>query len=107
MITADHKVLNEDQESRLHHKCAVIVQDMATPWIQSYPCKTKSAQETQRSLRPFFRPEENPQNLFVNNSLEFLEACEELNWNHQWSALHRCETNGIAERAVTSQYWFV
>ena len=58
MITADQKVLNEEQESRLHHRFVVVVQDLATQWIQSYPCKTKSVEETQRSLRKFFRPEE-------------------------------------------------
>ena len=51
ILTADHKVLNEDQESTLHHKCAVVVQDLANQWLQSYPCTTKSAQETMRSLR--------------------------------------------------------
>ena len=35
MITADHKVLNEEQESRLLHKYAVVVHDLATQWIQS------------------------------------------------------------------------
>ena len=50
VITANHKVLNEEELS-LHHKCAVVVQDVATRWVQSYPCKTKSSQETQRSLR--------------------------------------------------------
>ena len=49
-ITADHKVLDEDQESRLHHRHVVVVQDLATQWIQSYPSKTKSAKETHRSL---------------------------------------------------------
>ena len=29
-ITADHTVLNEESESRLHHRCAVVVQDLAT-----------------------------------------------------------------------------
>ena len=37
MKAADHMVLNEEQESRSHHTCAVVVQDLATPWIQSYP----------------------------------------------------------------------
>ena len=77
MITADHKVLNEDQESRLHHRCAVVVQDLATQWIQSYPCKTKSAQETQRNLRTLYHPEENPGSLYTDNSLEFILDCEE------------------------------
>ena len=72
MVTADHKVLNEEQESGLHLRCAVVVQHLATQSIQSYPCKTKSAQETQRSLRQFLRPEENPRSIYTDNSLGFL-----------------------------------
>ena len=53
-MTADRKVPNEEQESVLHHKYAVVVQDLATQWIQSYPRKTESAQEMKRSLRNFF-----------------------------------------------------
>ena len=30
LITADHKVLSEDCESRNNHRCAVVVQDLAT-----------------------------------------------------------------------------
>ena len=45
MITADHKVLNEEQKSRTLPKYAVVVQDAATQWSQSYPCKTKSAKK--------------------------------------------------------------
>ena len=43
LITADHKVLSEGCESRNNHRCAVVVQDLATKWIQSYPCKTKTS----------------------------------------------------------------
>ena len=39
-MTADHKVLNEEGESRNNHRYAVVVQDLATQWIQSYPCRT-------------------------------------------------------------------
>ena len=46
ILTADHKVLNEDQESTLHHKCAVVVQDLANQWLQKLSMhKPKSAQE--------------------------------------------------------------
>ena len=41
LITADHKVLSEESQSRNNHRYAVVVQDLATQWIQSYPCKTK------------------------------------------------------------------
>ena len=57
LITADHKVLSEGCESRNNHRCAVVVQDLATQWIQSYPCKTKTSQETQRSLLKFLEPD--------------------------------------------------
>ena len=49
LITADHTVLNEGCESRNNHRYAVVVQDLATQWIQSYPCKTKTSQETEKS----------------------------------------------------------
>ena len=53
LITADHKVLSDNCESRNNHRYAVVVQDLATEWIQAYPCKTKTSQETQRSLKSF------------------------------------------------------
>ena len=33
LITADHKVLSDNCESRKNHRCAVVVQDLATQWI--------------------------------------------------------------------------
>ena len=39
-ITVDHKVLSGGCESRNNHRYAVVVQDLATQWFQSYPCKT-------------------------------------------------------------------
>ena len=42
LMTADHKVLSEGCESRNHHRYAIVVQDVATQWIQAYPCKTKN-----------------------------------------------------------------
>ena len=44
LITADHTVLNEEGESRNNHRHAVVVQDLATQRIRSYPCKTKTSQ---------------------------------------------------------------
>ena len=97
---ADHKVLNEGGESRDNHRYAVVVQDLATQWIQAYPCKTKTSQETQRSLQKFLEPERNPKVIYTDSSLEFGKACEDLSWNHCPSTPHRSETKGIAERAV-------
>ena len=47
-------------ESRNNHRYAVVVQDLATQWIQSYLCETKTSQETERSLRKFLEPSEKP-----------------------------------------------
>ena len=100
LITADHKVLSESCESRNNHRYAVVEQDLATQWIQSYPCKTKTSQETHMSVQKFLEPDRKPEVIYTNNSLEFGKACEDLSWNHCTSTPHRSETNGIAERAV-------
>ena len=54
LITADHKVFSEGCESRY----AVMVQDLATQWILSCPCKTKTSQETEKSSRVLGADEE-------------------------------------------------
>ena len=76
------------------------MQDLASQWIQSYPCKTKTSQETQRSLQKFLEPNRKPKVIYSDNSLEFGKLCEDLSWNHCTSTPHRSETNGTAERTV-------
>ena len=68
--------------------------------IQSYPCKTKNSQETQRSLLKFLEPNRKPKVIYTDNSLEFGKPCGDLSWNHCTSTPHISETNGIAQRAV-------
>ena len=68
LITADHKVLSDNCESRNNHRYAVGVQDPATQWIQAYPCKNKTSQETQRSLQKFLEPDRNPKVIYTDNS---------------------------------------
>ena len=97
LMTADHKVLSEGSESRNSRRYAVVVQDLATQWIQSYPCNTKTSQETQRSLQKFLEPNRKPKVIYTDHSLEFGKACEDLSWNHCTSTPHRSETHGIAE----------
>ena len=77
MITADHNVLSEESESRNNHRNAVVVEDLATQWKQSDPCKTKSSQETQKSLQNIFEPTRKPKVLYTDNSSDFGKACEE------------------------------
>ena len=99
LITADQKVLSDNCESRNNHRYAVVVQDLATQWIESDPSKTKTSQETQE-FAEVLGPERKPKVIYTDNSLEFGKACEDLSWNHCTSTPHRSETNGIAERAV-------
>ena len=100
LITADHKVLSESCESRNNHRYAIVVRDLATQWIQSYPCKTKTSQETQWSLQKFLEPDRKHKVIYTDDSLSFGKACEDLFWNQWTSTPHRSETNAIAERAV-------
>ena len=99
LITADRNVPSEGCESRHNHRYAE-VQDVATQWIQSYPCKTKTSQETEKSLQKLLEPTRKPKVIYTDKSLEFGKSCEDLSWNHCTSTPHRSETNGIAERAV-------
>ena len=92
LITEDHKVLSDKCESRNNHRYAVVVQDLATQWIQAYPCKTKTSQETQRSLQKFLEPDRKKKVTYTDNSLEFGKACEDLSWNYCTSTPHRSET---------------
>ena len=100
LITADHKVPRKESESRNNHQYAVVVRALATPWLHSFPCKTKTSQETQKSLRKFLEPSEKPKVIYSDNSMELGKACEDSSWNHRTSTPHRSGTTGIAERAV-------
>ena len=77
-----------------------MVQDLATQWIQSYPCKTKTSQETKELAYKFLEPNRKPEVFCTDISLEFGNVCENLSWNPCASTPHRSETNGVAERAV-------
>ena len=101
LITANHQVLSEGCESRKNHRYAVVVQDLGTQWIQSYPCKTKISQETETSLHKFLEPTWKPKVINTGSSSEFGKACEDSSWNHCTSSTpHRSELNEIAQRAV-------
>ena len=78
LITADHKVLSESCKSRNNHRYAVVVQVLAAQWIQAYPCKNKTSQETQRSLQKFLQPDRKPKVIYTDNSLKFGKACEDV-----------------------------
>ena len=76
LIMADHNVLNEEGESRNNHRYAVVAQDLATQWIQSYPCRTKTSQETEKTLQKFLEPSQKRKVIHTDNSIEFGKSCE-------------------------------
>ena len=49
LITADHKVLSDNCESRNNHRYAVVVQDLATQWIRAKPKLHKKPREACKS----------------------------------------------------------
>ena len=93
LITADHKILSKGSESRDNHRDAVVVQDLATEWLRSYPCKTKTSQETTKNLVNFLEPTRKPKVIYTDNSLEFGKSCEEVSWNH-------CSVNTTQIRSI-------
>ena len=100
LITADHKVLSDESEFRNNHRYAVVVQDLATQWLQSHLCRSKSSQETQKNLMKFLEPTRKQKSFTLASPRKLASLAEELSWNHCTSTPHRSETNGIAERAV-------
>ena len=52
-LTADHKVLTDDQTARSGAKYALVIQDEYTKWIQAYATKTKNSEEVVASFRRF------------------------------------------------------
>ena len=83
-----------------NHRCAVVVPDLATQWIQSYPCETTTSQATQKNMMKFLEPTRKPKVICTDDFLEFGKSCEDLSWNHCKSTPHRTKTNGIAGGAV-------
>ena len=84
------KVLNEDNESRLHHRYAAVVQDLATQWIQSYPCRSKTRYDEKSA--EIFPPESKPGAIYtdiflrVHKSLRRLGSASIRNkWNRRKS----------------------
>ena len=101
LITADHKVLNEECEARNNHRYAVIVQDFTTQMVARLSMQNIDfTEEMEKSFPISVEPNARPKVIKSNSSLEFGKACKDPSWNHCTSTPHRSETNGVAERAV-------
>ena len=63
-ITADHKILNEDDASRENDRVAMIILDRFTRWLQGYACKGKSASECLKFFKCFLGPQCKPEHVY-------------------------------------------
>ena len=99
LITADHKILTVENESRCGCRKTQIVQDDLTNWIQSYPMKNKRNTGND-VVFPKISSSVTEDIISTDNSKEFMQARQDLQWNHDTITPHRSETNGVAERAV-------
>ena len=86
LITADHKVLNNNCESQ--DGSSRISTDKKL--LRKHKGACKSSWSRIGHLKSFY----------IDNSLGFTKDCEDLSCNHCTSTSHRSETNEIAERAV-------
>ena len=103
IITADHKIPNEEGESRNSQRYSLVVQDLATQWIQSCPCRTKTSQETVRNPRTCLDHAENPKVICTDNSFESRKVCEDLQWNHCASTENKRNCSKSAVRRVQKE----
>ena len=93
LITADHKDLSESCESRNNHRYAVVVQDLTTWWIQSYPCKTKTSLETQKgACRSSWSRIGSLKSLTLPIPWNLAKLVKIFPWNHCTSTPHTSET---------------
>ena len=67
-MTADHKVLNEDDESRDQDRLALIIQDAATYWLQGVPVQNKTHQAAMHALQRYMPPKTRPHYIYTDNS---------------------------------------
>ena len=99
-ITADHAILNEDDQSRSQDRVALVIQDRFTNWLQAYASKTKNAHDTLKGFQKFLGPQTKAKHAYTDGSKEFEKALDEYEISHDTSTPHRPQTNGVAERAV-------
>ena len=99
-LSADHKILKVENESKRGHKNALIVQDDFTNWIQSFPMKTKGYIGNNVAFKEIdCSVTEAGHNLHRQFQSIYLRLSS-LQWSHDASISHRSEPNGVAERAV-------
>ena len=52
-ITADHKIINENDSSRESDRAALLILDRYSRWLQGYASKQKTASECEKFFKRF------------------------------------------------------
>ena len=73
-MSADHEVLNIENESGLGHRSALVVQDHNSGWLQWYPTKPKETEETIACVGRFMSPLQKRLRIYRNTSKELIKA---------------------------------
>ena len=97
LITADHKILNEEGESRNNQRYAVIFARCGHSVDTKLPMPNKNFTRRDEKLAEVPRCECQPEGDLQRKFFGIGKACECLEWNHFTSTSHRSQTNGIAE----------
>ena len=93
LITADHQVLSEGCEYRNNHRYAVVVQELATQWIQSYSLQNKNfTGNPEKACKSSWSQIGSLKSLTLTIPWNLTKACEDLSWIHCTSTPHRSET---------------
>ena len=101
MVTADHKVLNEEGASRNNHRFAVVVQDLATSIDSILSVQNENFSGDGKGVYKSFSSRHRSQKLFAQ-TIRWNLANLVKNFHGIIELRHpvRSETNGVAERAI-------
>ena len=78
LITADHNIVNLDDDSRNHHQSALIVQNGQSDWLQGCPATTQDAQGNSIVFEKISAYIKKRFWIFTENSKEFINASQDL-----------------------------
>ncbi len=99
LLTADHIVLGDEEEhGRKGEKNSLMILDIGTGWISSYPSQYRDTDETFRSLQHNVGWKEQVDRIYTDNAGELIKSIKRLGWRHDLATPHRPQTNGRAER---------
>ena len=96
LITADHKVLNGEGESRNNHRYAVVVQDFGNSIDSTLSVQNENFSGSRKELTKVLGADLKTKSHLHWQFLEFGKACEVFSWNDCTSTSHPSEANEIA-----------